>query len=347
VSLLWCSTIRFEADQSPEETGAALRDLLSARESSTHRASLSIRPQAVRLVQAEVPEGVTRIPEWIEDNAEKLLQLPIPLSEIVYGCRSLPAPNAEAAVIEIGFVRRQEVEKCLTVCRLAGLEPVFLGAAPRATESKAELDIGPNNATAFRLAALSFSPNGAACDFLPPQARVQAEEGVQRNLTKRFGLSAGGLVLGLLLLEFLASAYVDSREKALDESWASTKTTVSELNALEKNVKALEDRLAAVRSGTERTELARVLHDVASVPAKGVRFRRLGSVEGKNRELAFAAMGQASSHEQLARFLAALDTASFCRGATLLKSGTGSAGPGVPAGPASGSVFFELEGRVR
>jgi hypothetical protein len=113
---------------------------------------------------------------------------------------------------------------------------------------------------------------------------------VQRNLTKRFGLSAGGLVLGLLLLEFLASAYVDSREKALDESWASTKTTVSELNALEKNVKALEDRLAAVRSGTERTELARVLHDVASVPAKGVRFRRLGIVEGKNRELAFAAM---------------------------------------------------------
>jgi hypothetical protein len=347
VKLLWSDKIPLEWERSPEVIGSQLKELLEAAPSSTRRAALSLRPQAVRMVRAQVPDGVQSIREWIEDNSDKLLQLPIPLSELAYDYRAIHEGHNQGESVEIAFVRRQEIEKCLAICRLASLEPVFLGIAPDASTISMDVDAEPEYATAYRLATSALFPEERSCDFLPDPVRGEAEERFYRRLTKRVGLSAAVLLLAALLTEFLGSMYVDSRERLLNESSASNRTAVSDVAALEKEVKALEERLDAVRQGSDRTELARAMHDVACVRATGVRFRRLAIGEKKAGNLSFSITGEVVSHEQLARFLAALDTASFCQNVTLLKSGNGSESGAFERNTRAGWILFDLEGHIR
>jgi hypothetical protein len=347
IKLLWSYDLRLEWESKPEEIATKLTNLFDAMRSGTCRAAVSLRPEAIRLVRTEIPEKISNIPEWVEDNCDKLLQLPIPINELAFTFRALPTSEHDGNCLEIAFVRRREIEKCLEVCRLASLEVVFMGLLAGSIAGPSDNDKDPEYAVPQRLATLALLPSEESFDFLPVEAHNDAEKNLYGRLTKRVGGSAAVVLLMVLLAEFLGSTYLDTREKILDESSASNKATVNELAALEKNVKILDERLAAVRFGGERTELARSLHDVASVPGRAVKFRRLALYEKNVSDKSFMVTGEAPSHEELARFLAALDTSSFCQHVALLKSGTSAESASGGHTVSRGSILFEIEGHLR
>jgi hypothetical protein len=342
--LLWSYTLRLEGGETPEEIGARLRALLEAMHSTTQRAVLCLRPQAVRVVHTQVPEGVERVRDWIEDNSDKLLGLPIPVSELAFEYQDVSPDAQPEATVDIAFVRRVEVEKLLAICRAANLVPLVLGAGCDMQTAQPQSDLRDEYGAAYRLAESGFGPGDHSFDFLPAALKEEGVKHLWHRVTKRVGAAAATLLLVALLSEFLASVYVGSREGALEESLTSSKASLSEVAMLEQDVRVLEERVAAVRLGTDRTELARVMHDVASVHGQGIRFHRLAIVEKKSGSLSFAVSAEAPSHGQLAAFLSSLDSASFCKDVVLLKSGSGEASSGQKA--LAGAVLFDLEGQI-
>jgi hypothetical protein len=345
--MLWSYTLRLEGGETAEEIGTRLKTLLEDMQSTTQRAALSLRPQAVRIVRTQVPEGVERIRDWIEDNSDKLLGLPIPVSELAFVYQDVSPGAQPEATVEIAFVRRVEVEKMLAICRTAGLEPLALGVCHEAQAAPQQGEVRDEYRRAYRLAECGFGARDHSLDFLPAALKEVGVKNLWQRITRRVGAVAATLLLVALLSEFLASVYVGSREVELEESLTSSKASLSEVTSLEQDVKALEDRVAAVRLGTDRTELARAMHDVASVHGPGIRFHRLAIVEKKSGGVSFAVSAEAPSHGQLAAFLSSLDSANFCKNVVLLKSGSGEGfAPSGTKSPA-GAVLFDLEGEIR
>jgi hypothetical protein len=343
--MLWSYTLRLEGGETPEEIGARLRTLLEAMNSTTQRTALGLRSQAVRIVRTEVPDGVERIRDWIEDNSDKLLGLPIPVSELAFEYHDVPPGAQQEATADIAFVRRVEVEKLLAICRAANLVPLVLGVGRDMQTAQPQSDLRDEYRVARRLAESGFDAGDHSFDFLPAALKEEGVKSLWQRITKRVGAAAATLLLVALLSEFLASVYVSSREAALEESLTSSKASLSEVAMLEQDVRVLEERVAAVRLGIDRTELARIMHDLASVRAPGIRFHRLEIAERKTGGVAFEVSGEAPSHGQLAAFLSSLDSTSFCKNVVLLKSGSGEASFGQNG--LAGAVRFDLEGQMR
>jgi hypothetical protein len=343
--VLWGYTLRLEGGETPEEIGARLKTFLEAMHSTTQRAVLGLRPQAVRIVRTQVPDGVERIRDWIEDNSDKLLGLPIPVSELAFEYQDVPHGAQPEATVDIAFVRRVEVEKLLAICRAANLVPLAVGVGRDMQTAQPQSDLRDEYRVARRLAESGFDAGDHSFDFLPAALKEEGVKNLWRRVTKRVGAAAATLLLVALLSEFLASVYVSSREVALEESLTSSKASLNEVTSLEQDVQALEERVAAVRLGTDRTELARAMHDVASVHGQGIRFHRLAIVEKKSGGVSFAVSAEAPSHGQLAAFISSLDSAGFCKDVVLLKSGSGEASSGQKA--LAGAVLFDLEGQIR
>jgi hypothetical protein len=345
--LLWSYTLRLEGGETAEEIGARLKTLLEAMHSTTRRVALDLRSQAVRVVRTQVPEGAERIRDWIEDNSDKLLGLPIPVSELAFEYQYVSADTQPEATVEIAFVRRVEVEKLLAICRAANHVPLVLGVGRDKQTAQPQSDLRDEYRVARRLAESGFGAGDYSFDFLPAALKEEGVKNLWQRITKRVGVASAIVLLVALLSEFLASVYVGSCEAALEESLTSSKASLSEVTSLEQDVQALEERVAAVRTGTDRTELARAMHDLASVRAPGIRFHRLEIAERKTGGVAFEVSGEAPSHGQLAAFLSSLDSANFCRNVVLLKSRSGEGF--APSGTKSraGAVLFDLEGQIR
>lgn len=168
-----------------------------------------------------------------------------------------------------------------------------------------------------------------------------------RTLSQRVALASGAVILVLLLLEAAASLYVDSLSSELDESSRSARAANEEVRRLETEVTKLEGRLDVVRVGSERTQLARTLHDIARTLPRGIRLTELEVRESNGGRIAFQTEGEVLSHERLASYLAVLDTADFCKNVGLASSGSPKSTWGNERKSTTGTVGFELRGEAR
>lgn len=319
----WNERFKCTPENHPDETGARLTELFGARNCRATRARLALRPQAARIVQADLPEGDVRVREWIEDHAETLLQLPVSARDIVFDYR--PVADADGAHrIEIAFVRRAEIERSLSVCRSAGLQAVSIGAG----RIEGEPDLGE-------------------FQFLPADIRETGETQLWRSLLQRTALACGGLLLTLLLLQSVAAFYVETRKTAIDEASQAMEATAREVAMRASAVQTLEERVATMRVGTHRSQVAHTLHDLAASVTPGVRFQALEVQAPERGKENFAVSGEVVTHARLAVYLASLDTARFCSGVQLLQSGRekGAWPEEKPAAP--GAVGFMVQGGVR
>jgi len=96
----------------------------------TRYAATSIRSLGIKVVEANIPSGVQNVDEWITENQEKLLRIPLSSGSITHGVEVLERTDAGMRV-EISFVRKEEIDRYQSFFRTAGLELITLGAGIR------------------------------------------------------------------------------------------------------------------------------------------------------------------------------------------------------------------------
>lgn len=319
---LWSARIEETPDNSPGEIGSRIRDILQGNDSRASRACVFLRPQALRIVRAEPPEGETRIKEWIEDHADTLLNLPVSARDIAMDYRQLSDDRTEGS-IEVAFAKRQEIDRCVEICRSAGLEPASVTIKPDPDSS-----------------------HNQPFEFLPSEVRDADETRTYQSLTRRAGLLFGSLLLLFLAFDFAASWYLDTQAESLDESSHSTEYMVREVAALEEAVRDLGTKLATVRQGSNRTQRARTLHELARTVPRGVRLRKIDITEENTGRSLLQVEGEVASHAHLASYLAALDTAAFCAGMRLGDTDPQGNSFGGERRPQMGVIQFEIRGEL-
>lgn len=124
----------FTLEFDPAEEWLKKTDLLKQKLAelgiSTRSAATSIRSLGVKVVEAIIPSGVHTIDEWIIENQEKLLRIPLSSGSIAHCAEILERTDSEVRV-EITFVRKEEIERYQSFFRTAGLELITLGAGTR------------------------------------------------------------------------------------------------------------------------------------------------------------------------------------------------------------------------
>ncbi|CAG0928034.1 hypothetical protein PLCT1_00586 [Planctomycetaceae bacterium] len=318
----WSDCVALPADASSDEAGEAISELLKDMGSKARRARIVLRAQAIRTLRADLPEGDVRIPEWIEDHAESLLQLPVTSGSMTFDFRHLGTVEG-TTTIEIAFARTSEIDKALALCRAAGLNIDSISAA---CESE---------------------PHASPFEFLKGKPCEEAETHLWRSLFQRAALASGMVVLVLLLLQFGFAMYVESRTAEATESSLEIEASARDVAARDAQVRSLEEQLAGVRAGAHRSQLARSLHDLASSVTPGVRFHELDITSPAAGAQVFTVKGSAGAHAHLAAWLAALDSVHFARGAQLVRSGKPEeVSPNESDMQRGGGIGFEVRGEL-
>jgi hypothetical protein len=113
----------------------------------TRYAAASIRSLGVKTVETIIPSGIHTIDEWINENQEKLLRIPVSTGNIAHSAEILEQTDSEVRA-EITFVRKEEIERYQSFFRAAGLELMSLGAGTRDASNvmKLEKDSGEKDA---------------------------------------------------------------------------------------------------------------------------------------------------------------------------------------------------------
>lgn len=120
-------SVGFLADESESERVAKMRKALLSSKIKTRYVASSINTVGVRVVTTDVPPSIEDVGEWIEENIEGILKLPIPLSELTISHEILRA-SGSARKARIAFVRRNEVETHLQTIEALGLDSIHLSA---------------------------------------------------------------------------------------------------------------------------------------------------------------------------------------------------------------------------
>jgi len=124
----------FTLEFDPAEEWLKRADLLKQKltELGIHAryAATSIRSLGVKVVEAIIPSGVENVDEWITENQEKLLRIPLNSGSIAHCVETLERTDAGTRA-EITFVRKEEIERFQLFFRTAGLELITLGAGIR------------------------------------------------------------------------------------------------------------------------------------------------------------------------------------------------------------------------
>jgi hypothetical protein len=124
----------FTLEFNPAEDWLVKADLLKQKLTAlgirTRYAAASIRSLGVKTIEPIIPSGVHTIDEWITENQEKLLRIPLSSGNIAHCVEILERTDSETR-IEITFVRREEIERYQSFFCTAGLELIALGAGTR------------------------------------------------------------------------------------------------------------------------------------------------------------------------------------------------------------------------
>jgi len=105
----------------------------------TRYAATSIRSLGVKVVEAIIPSGTHNVDEWITENQEKLLRIPLSSGSIAH-CVEILERSDSGTRVEITFVRKEEIERYQSFFRTAGLELITLGAGFRDASNVMKLD---------------------------------------------------------------------------------------------------------------------------------------------------------------------------------------------------------------
>jgi hypothetical protein len=123
-------TLEFNPAEEWLKRAELLKQKLNELGIRTRYVATCIRSLGVKVVETIISSGIHTIDEWITENQEKLLRIPLRSGSIAHCAEILERTDAGARV-EITFVRREEIERYQSFFRTAGLELIALGAGTR------------------------------------------------------------------------------------------------------------------------------------------------------------------------------------------------------------------------
>lgn len=113
-----------------ESSAGAIKEELKRRGMRSHYAVAAIETGKVKVVRAEVPSDITNFDEWLQDNFDKLVRIPVPFQELAYQYETVKARPSNDNV-EIAFVRTSDVDSIIQVVKSMGLDLIALSAGVR------------------------------------------------------------------------------------------------------------------------------------------------------------------------------------------------------------------------
>lgn len=135
---------------SMEERGKKLRAKLDGNKIRSPWAVSSINTHgAVKTVTVDVPKNVTDVRLWIVEQYEKLVRLPLPISELMFEYEKVEGGDGNRSSIEITFVRRSEVDQYRQLFHAAGLTLLRLSAGVREAFFSIYLDASTDKDVSF------------------------------------------------------------------------------------------------------------------------------------------------------------------------------------------------------
>ena len=123
-------TLEFDPAEEWLKRADLLKQKLTELGIRTCYAATSIRSLGVKVVETIIPSGMHTVDEWIAENQEKLLRIPLSSGSIAH-CAEILERNDSGMRVEITFVRNEEIERYQSFFRTAGLELIALGAGTR------------------------------------------------------------------------------------------------------------------------------------------------------------------------------------------------------------------------
>jgi hypothetical protein len=125
-----CFTVEFDPQSTWPQKAELLRQKLAEHGIKTGYAVSSIHSLGVKVIDAAIPPDVRSVDEWISENRERLLRIPLASGHIDHAVEELERTESGIRA-EISFVRREEIERWKSFFRGAGLELIALGAGFR------------------------------------------------------------------------------------------------------------------------------------------------------------------------------------------------------------------------
>lgn len=302
-------TIDFERGLSLEEKGQRLARELKERGIKTRFCVSSINSTTARTVTAEIPSDVEDIETWISENYEKLIRVPVPPRELAFAYAMLP-PTGESRCCDISFVREAERQEHISLFSYAGLSLLNLGLAnDKRTDDPVVAAICPSGYSgnqAVELALRGFLSEISSVDFRSEVEKKKTTEEKDKTLFVRTTLALGALIFVLLAGQFGLNSYLQNESDNIDERLLQIGPVYSEVAALNRQVGALRSELNGDAGANHRSNVAKVLHDIAESTPNGVWLYRLDITQSDPKSEAISLFGYARTNELAASYLGAL-----------------------------------------
>ena len=170
------------------------------------------------------------------------------------------------------------------------------------------LGLPPEYALAAGLAVRGFLPEIGPFDFCPETVVTKSTEEKDKSLLKSTALVLGALLFVLLGLQFGIQSYLQRVSDRLDNKLSDVGPVYSQVNALELQVQELRTELIGNGGVERRSEVARVLHEVAEATPKGVWLYKLACTKDGRGEDSIDLTGYAETSEKAASYLGALQS---------------------------------------
>ena len=120
----------FEPGMPDQQRAHCLRECIDDQKIPSRSVVGTVRSMGVKFVLATVPADVGNITEWIREEHEKLIKLPIPSNQLSFRYEIIERTTAGIS-IEIAFVRNSEIEEQKAFFTAAGLDLLALGGGAR------------------------------------------------------------------------------------------------------------------------------------------------------------------------------------------------------------------------
>ncbi len=168
---------------SPSERGQRLAEAMKANGIRARFCVSSIRTVNSRTVIADIPMDISQdssgngIRSWINDNYEKLIRVPIQLSELTFDYDILSA-GPDSVKCEIAFVRTKEIEEWTGMLNSAGLHVLNLGLDVRNFEFGIQAD---SQITSGDNVFIFVDSNDYWCTLFPPRKKTEELQPITRK----------------------------------------------------------------------------------------------------------------------------------------------------------------------
>lgn len=165
--------IQLDGTEIATSKGELLRKEIEKRNLRAKHAVVGLSPSSARTITATPPGSASNISEWISENIQRLLRIPISSKDVVVGHEYLHS-SGQGKSIEITIAKRKDIEDLQELASTAKLE--LLGISLSKREAVTALLVSDSPALAGEAEYVYFDQNVAHVTSLISGRRSKAEQ---------------------------------------------------------------------------------------------------------------------------------------------------------------------------